>query len=86
MRKPEITCQHCNGGGKVPLSDAMSKAYEAVCMIGEASTEQVLAYITENYGDEIGLTAICNRMTFLSKLDLVTSHQRGRNLIWRAAK
>lgn len=86
MRKPEVTCSHCNGVGITGISDNLFKAYEAVCMIGEASTPQILAYIAENYGDEIGLTAICNRMTLLSKLDLVTSHQRGRNLIWKAAK
>lgn len=86
MRKPEITCPHCNERGVIPLPEKLFQAYEAVCVLGGASTPQILDYIKENYGDEIGLSAVCNRMTLLGHHQLVSFKQKGRNLVYYAKK
>ena len=76
---PLVTCHHCKGAGKLPLSDDMLLTLDAVKYLQEADVIEVkTAVLWEGH-----TTAINNRLEDLRKLGLLTRKRDGRRWLYR---
>lgn len=78
MKRPEMECQACGGSGKQSLSDELFSTFQA---IGHGATaETILKKLT----DEVGTTAINNRLERLRAAGFLTRTKIGK--FWRYSK
>lgn len=73
-----VECHHCEGTGKIALTQLMLATLDLVPKKGARSTVDMLK-------DCIGVenAALCNRLVYLQSLGLVESQRRGKNKYWR---
>jgi len=81
MKRPLVICEHCGGKGKHHLDIAL---WECLWLVSRASnglsTLEIHKAVLKS--NEIGPTAINNRMTNLLKLGLVMRRKRGKEYVW----
>lgn len=77
----EICCSHCHGSGKVPLP---SKFLRTLGVIeGEMSPREVFEILMKIEQDEVGITAINNRLNDLFDLGLLTRRKVKKQWLFR---
>lgn len=77
-----ITCRACNGTGKRRLDKHLMKTFALVPEDGEATATAIHSKI----GDEIGITAINNRLNDLVDLGLLQCRKSGKQKFYRVVQ
>lgn len=75
---PQIKCPQCEGRGTVDIGDAMSATLAVVPVNRPVTAEEVHSSLREN----IGVTAVSNRLVYLYKLGLVDRKRDGKFLLY----
>ena len=79
--RPEIPCPHCEGTGEIEMPPELSDTLR--CVDKHGSTAEAIAL---RLPDEVGVTAISNRLLKLHQLELVTRIKSGRYWLYRRGK
>lgn len=68
-----ILCEHCQGGGRRPLGDALFRCLSAIALLGRPSIPEIARSLKE----DVHPTAINRRVKTLVKLKLVKAQRNG---------
>ena len=82
MKIPTIECPHCAGLGKVPISGSLAETLEAVRSQRGITAIQVHAKL----GDQIGITAVNNRLEDLRRIGLLIRQRVGHQWMYHYTK
>lgn len=80
---PKVTCKHCCGSGKVPLTPELQEVYTVLRRLGQSTTLK-MAEVLRWTGH---VTAMNNRLDDLAKLGLVVKEwpRHGKSAIYKPA-
>jgi hypothetical protein len=76
-----VTCPHCKGSGRAPLSAILQATYDAIPKRAAVTAQDVFRALADPYINEP--TAINNRLAALKDFGVVESERRGKLLFWR---
>ncbi len=78
----EVTCSKCKGTGKRRLSRHLMETLNHVSIVGEATAEDIAARLP----DDIGTTAVNNRLEDLREMGLLKRRRDKRFWVYSCAE
>jgi hypothetical protein len=84
--RPNVSCAGCDGHGYVPIADQVFDTLLMLLRMGPSTAGQLRGPLAKMLGDEVGPTAINNRLEYLRREGLVERVRRGREWVYEAVR
>lgn len=82
--RPDVSCSSCDGHGVIPIADQVFDTLLMLQRRGPSTAGELREPLEKMLGDEVGPTAINNRLEYLRREGLAERHRRGREWVYEA--